>query len=53
MKDPAEGRQPPPRVPGTPRRRWLRKYARFTAAHVIEGMAGAAISGLLLYLTQR
>ncbi|MFE1173235.1 hypothetical protein [Streptomyces sp. NPDC058773] len=50
MKDRAEDRQPPPR---TSRRPWLRKYARFTAAHAIEGVAGAVISGLLLYLTQR
>ncbi|MGY5137802.1 hypothetical protein ACWGJW_36405 [Streptomyces nigrescens] len=53
MKNHAEDRQPPPRVPEEPRRHRLRKYARFTAAHAIEGMTGAAISALLLYLTQR
>ncbi|GFE12577.1 hypothetical protein Sgleb_06240 [Streptomyces glebosus] len=53
MKDHAEDRQPPPRVPAELRRPWLRKYARFTAAHAIEGVAGAVISALLLYLTQR
>ncbi|MEU3991161.1 hypothetical protein OG301_34430 [Streptomyces platensis] len=53
MKDHAEDRLPPPRVPAQSRRPWLRKYARFTAAHAIEGVAGAVISALLLYLTQR
>ncbi|MEU5545662.1 hypothetical protein BX264_6396 [Streptomyces sp. 2333.5] len=53
MKDRAEDEPSLPRVPGKSRRSWLRKYARFTAAHAIEGVAGAVISALMLYLTQR
>ncbi|WP_432004273.1 hypothetical protein [Streptomyces sioyaensis] len=53
MKDRAEDKPSLPRVPRKPRRPWLRKYARFTAAHAIEGAAGAVISALMLYLIQR
>ncbi|MBM4792252.1 hypothetical protein HXP44_09345 [Streptomyces sioyaensis] len=53
MTDRAEDEPSLPRVPRKPRRPWLRKYARFTAAHAIEGAAGAVISALMLYLIQR
>ncbi|MFI1301933.1 hypothetical protein [Streptomyces sioyaensis] len=53
MKDRAEDEPSLPRVPRKPRRPWLRKYARFTAAHAIEGATGAVISALMLYLIQR